>query len=219
MARPDPKGVSSPKKKPRTEVPTRKCIASGECGPKDQMIRFVVGPENEIVPDLAEKLPGRGIWVSASRQALEKAKDKGLFARAARGGVSVSPDLVDQVMDLLVSRCIAHIGLAKKAGAAVSGFEKVEAFVASNKALALLEASDGAEDGRKKLVRLSERLSEQSGRTIQVVGLLNSAELSLAFGRQRVIHAALSAAPVTKMVKRDFARLAGFRPMVPPSWE
>lgn len=211
------------KKKPRTgsrapASPERKCIVSGLSGPTDRMIRCVIGPDDDIVPDLSEKLPGRGIWISADRASVEKAVAKGLFARAARAKVKVTPDLADRLEDLLLARVIRQIGLVRKAGFALNGFEKVADCLEKGRTLVLLEASDGAADGRNRLVRRVKKTNEEKKQPVHVAGLLNSAELSLAFGHQHVIHAALKSAPVTKMTLRDLERLAGFRPMVPPSW-
>lgn len=220
---------SSARKKPRTKVrtstrkqdraaATRKCIATGLAGPKHRLIRFVVGPEGEITPDLGEKLPGRGLWVTSDRAALEKAASRGLFARAAKAKVSVPAGLVDSVQGLLEARVLDRIGHVRKAGLALSGFEKVVDCVEKGRALVLLEASDGAADGRERLLRQVKRRVEGHKQLIHVAGLLNSAELSLAFGQQHVIHAALKTAPVTNMAWRDLVRLSGFRPMVPSAW-
>ncbi|MBS4010155.1 MAG: DUF448 domain-containing protein, partial [Roseovarius sp.] len=104
--------------KDRSDGPERKCIATAEVQPKHGLIRFVIGPEGQIAPDLAEKIPGRGIWVAADRAALEKAANKGLFARAAKQTVQVPEGLVDQVEALLVRRVIDLISLARKGGRA-----------------------------------------------------------------------------------------------------
>lgn len=216
-------------RKPRTKVRTstrkqdraaaeRKCIATGASGPKHRLIRFVVGPDNEVTPDLGEKLPGRGLWVTSDRASLEKAASGGLFARAAKTRVSVPAGLVDSVQGLLEARVLDRIGHVRKAGLALNGFEKVADCVEKGRALVLLEASDGAADGRERLLRQVKRRVEGHKQLIHVAGLLNSAELSLAFGQQHVIHAALKTDPVTNMAWRDLVRLSGFRPMVPSAW-
>lgn len=206
------------RKKANEAKAERQCIASRETLPKAELIRFVVGPENDVVPDLAAKLPGRGLWVKADRQALDLAVSKNHFSRAAKTRVNVRADLTAQVEALLLRRVQDHIGLAQKAGAAFAGFDKVEAFVTNKAPLLLLEAADGATDGREKLLRLLKRHNEGQKTAIKLVGMLNSEELSLAFGRQRVIHAALTATPVSKMVLADLKRLSGFRKMVPEDW-
>ena len=137
--------------KDRSDGPERKCIATGEVQPKHGLIRFVIGPEGQIAPDLAEKLPGRGIWVAADRAALEKAANKGLFARAAKQPVQVPEGLVEQVEALLVRRVIDLISLARKGGRAVSGYEKVKDMLMREDARVLIQASDGSERGKSKL--------------------------------------------------------------------
>ncbi len=116
------------------DEPERRCIVTGEVQPKAGLIRFVVSPEGVVVPDLAGKLPGRGIWVTADRAAIEKAAAKGLFARAARTGVTVPESLADLVEAGLARRVVDLISLARKAGLAVAGFEKVKGWLADGKA-------------------------------------------------------------------------------------
>ena len=119
----------------------RRDIVTGEVMDEAVLIRFVAGPGGQVVPDLARKLPGRGIWVAANRASVETATKKGLFARAAKAKVSVSPDLPDQVESLLKARLLSGLGLARRGGALVSGFEKVAAAIEAGKAAWLIEAS------------------------------------------------------------------------------
>jgi uncharacterized protein len=181
----------------------RRCIATGETGPKSGLIRFVVGPERMIVPDLAEKLPGRGIWVSADRKALETAVRKRLFARAARSEVVVREDLPDLVESLLARRLVELLSLARKAGVAICGLDKVKESLEDGGAKLLLQASDGS--GREK-----SRLHPPEGQESRP-DCLNADELGLAFGRDRVIHAALKAGGITDQVAYEAARLTGLR--------
>lgn len=188
--------------KDRDDGPERKCIATGEVQPKHGLIRFVIGPEGQIAPDLAEKLPGRGIWVSADRAALDKAAQKRLFSRAAKQAVSVPDGLTDHVETLLASRVINLISLARKGGGATCGYEKVKSKLAGEEAQVLIQASDGSERGKSKLS------TPYRG---DFIGWLTAAELGKAFGRQTVIHAALDAGGLTKRVVEDAARLKGLR--------
>ncbi|MCH7833119.1 MAG: RNA-binding protein, partial [Proteobacteria bacterium] len=130
--------------------PLRKCIATGALRPKDEMLRFVVGPDGSLVPDLDGCLPGRGLWLSAERDMVNTACAKGLFSRAARHRVKVSADLADQLEGLMVRRCLDLLGLARRAGEAVAGFEKARAWLREGKGGVILQARDGATDGRKK---------------------------------------------------------------------
>lgn len=180
----------------------RKCIATGDVQPKEGLIRFVVGPEARIVPDLLEKLPGRGIWVAANRAALEAAVQKSLFARGAKQAVTVPDDLLEQIERQLAARVINLVALARKSGEAVCGFEKVKAMLANGKAKVLLQASDGSERGKTKL------WTPEGGRYFSV---LTASELGLAFGRQSVIHSALSAGGLATRVVEEASKLKGVR--------
>src|SRR5579859_871194 len=135
----------------------RRDIVSGEVMDEARLIRFVAGPDALVVPDLARKLPGRGLWVAADRASVETAARKNLFARAAKAKLAAPGDLADQVERLLRARLLAGLGLARKAGDLTLGYEKVLAAVTSGKAAWLVEASDGAEEGRRKLLAAARR--------------------------------------------------------------
>ncbi len=186
------------------EAPERRCLATGEVQPKAGLIRFVVGPEGEVVPDLLEKLPGRGMWVSANRAALETAVAKGLFARGAKRPVQVPEGLVAEIEAQLTRRLIELVSLARKAGRAVAGFEKVKDWLAKGEAKVLLQAHDGSERGKSKL------WTPEGGR---FVGLLSARELGLAFGRESVIHGALATGGLSNRVVETAAKLAAVRGM------
>jgi predicted RNA-binding protein YlxR (DUF448 family) len=188
--------------KDQSKGPERKCIATGEVQPKHGLIRFVVGPEGQVVPDLLEKLPGRGIWVSADKAALQKAATKGLFARAAKQPVKVPDDLVDMVEKLLAQRVINLLSLARKGGGAVAGYEKVKSALGRDEADVLIQACDGSERGKSKL-------STPYGGFF--IGWLTASELGQAFGRQTTIHVALGAGGLSQRVVEEAARLKGMR--------
>ena len=188
--------------KDRTDGPERKCIATGEVQPRHGLIRFVVGPDAQIVPDIAGKLPGRGIWVAADRAALQKAVAKGLFARAAKQAVHVPEDLVAEVERQLAQRVVNLISLARKGGQSVTGYEKVKDWLATERAQVLIQASDGSERGKSKL-------STPYGGSW--IGWLTADELGQAFGRQSTVHAALAAGGLCKRVVEEAARLKGLR--------
>ncbi|MEP2782495.1 MAG: RNA-binding protein [Pseudoruegeria sp.] len=185
------------------DEPERKCIASGEVTPKAGLIRFVVGPDNQIVPDINGKLPGRGIYVSADRDALELAAKKKLFSRAAKQQVTVPEGLPDLVAALLRDRVIGLMSLARKAGDAVTGFEKVKDWIVSGQGAVLIQASDGSERGKSKL-----RPPDGEG---TFIGFLTGSELGLAFGRENVIHGALAAGGLTTRVVEEAAKLKSVR--------
>ena len=185
------------------DAPERRCIASGASGDKAAMIRFVVGPGDMIVPDLLEKLPGRGIWVSAQRAAIDLAARKNLFSRAAKRSVKVPDDLSAQVVDGLQKRLIGLISLARKAGEAVAGLEKVKAALDSGQASMLIQASDGS-------AREKSRLRPPGGDETYFDGL-SADQLGLAFARDRVIHAALIGGGLGGRVRYESARLTGLQ--------
>ena len=188
--------------KDRLQGPERKCIATGEVRPVSEIIRFVVGPEAQIVPDILGKLPGRGIWVLADRTALDKAAAKNLFARAAKQQVTVSEGMTDLIETQLVRRVTNLISLARKSGDAISGYEKVKDWLSKEQASVLIQSSDGSERGKSKL-------STPYGGDF--IGWLTADELGQAFGRQTVIHAALRAGGLLQRVVEEAARLKGLR--------
>lgn len=184
------------------DEPERRCIATGEVQPRHGLIRFVIGPGDEVVPDLAGKLPGRGIWVTADRAALELAVKKRLFSRGAKKPVTAPDDLVDLVEAGLARRVVDGISLARKAGQAVAGYEKVKGWLDSGEGRILIQASDGSERGKSKL------RTPEGGRFI---GCLTAQELGLAFGRDHVIHGALATGGLGKRVVEDASKLSGLR--------
>ncbi len=184
------------------DAPERRCIVTGETGPKAGLVRFVLSPEGVVVPDLAGKLPGRGMYVTAGRAEIETAVRKGLFARAARAPATAPADLADQVEDALARRVIELVSLARKAGYAVAGFEKVKDWLAQGKARVLLQASDGSDRGKGKL------WTPEGGRWF---GCLTASELGLAFGRDYVIHGALASGGLGNRVVEEAAKLTGVR--------
>ncbi|GHG15758.1 RNA-binding protein [Paracoccus aerius] len=184
------------------DQPERRCIVTGEVQPKAGLIRFVAGPDGQVVPDLAEKLPGRGIWVSADRAAIQKAAAKGLFSRAAKAPVKAPEDLAEMVEAGVARRLVELLSLARKSGRAVAGFEKVKGWLAEGRAKVLLQASDGSDRGKGKL------WTPTGGRWF---GCLTASELGLSFGRDHVIHGALAAGGLTDKVILEAGRLTGLR--------
>jgi predicted RNA-binding protein YlxR (DUF448 family) len=187
----------------------RRCIATGEVKPAASLIRFVIGPEGDLVPDLRARLPGRGIWVSADRKALETAAKKNLFAKAAGQPVKVPADLPDRVEQLLTHRVGEILGLTRRAGLILNGFGKVEAALKDwrQKVIALIEASDGAEDGRRKLAQTA----RSADRDVDVVTGLLAKEMGLAMGHELVVHAALLEGGLSRSLLAEIARLQGVR--------
>jgi uncharacterized protein len=191
---------------PRTNrsATVRMCAVTRQVRPIDELIRFVVSPSGQVIPDLKRKLPGRGLWVSASHQALAEAVRRHQFGKGFKRDVHVAPTLASDTETLLVRSATEALAMAAKAGQVISGFSKVEGVLGQRQAkasiAALIHASDGATDGIRKLdaiVRQNAGINDDS-REIPVVTALTSEQLDLALGRSNVIHAALLAGPASK---------------------
>lgn len=162
--------------------PVRTCIVSGEALAPERMIRFVVGPDGEVVPDLARRLPGRGLWLKAGRAIVEQAMAKGLFARAARRAVKVPPDLADRIERLLLERALEDLSRARRAGRAVAGFVRVEQMMGHGRAGLLIVADEADGDGLAKLTKIGLPL-ERLG-TKEILGSV--------FGRDQAVYVAVA---------------------------
>ncbi len=167
------------------------------------MVRLVVAPDGTLTPDIEERLPGRGLWIASRRDIVERAVTKRLLARAAGAGITVPPDLADRIAALLARRCIELIGLARRAGQAVAGFEKVKAALERGEVALLLQAADGSPEQRAKM--------KPGSRAIPVVVLFSGAELAEIFGREVAVHVAVKPGGIAGRLARESARLAGFR--------
>lgn len=186
----------------------RRCIATGEVRPVEQLVRFVVGPEGDIVPDVEATLPGRGLWVTADTAILARAIAKNDFSKAAKASVKAAPDLPARVEKRLVGRMQSDLGLARRAGLLALGFDNVlRALDDKVPARLLIEALEGAADGRKKLAGSA----AARGLRVETIDCLTGAELSLALGRENVIHAAVKPGPLAERLILDSVRLRGFR--------
>jgi hypothetical protein len=191
---------------PRTDKSTtlRMCAVSREQRPVDELIRFVVSPQGEVIPDIKRKLPGRGLWISASRQTVAEAVRRHQFSRGFKRDVRVAESLAADTEVLLARSAIEALAIAAKAGQVIAGFAKVEAALGDRKdrgaIAALVHASDGASDGIRKLQALARQNAANHGESpdFPAVNALTSAELDLALGRSNVVHAALLAGPASK---------------------
>jgi len=189
----------------------RTCALTREIKPVDEMMRFVVGPADEVVPDVKRKLPGRGLWVTATRSAIEAAVKRNVFARGFRRNVKAGPDLATRTEELLERAALDALAMAGKAGAVVAGYAKVEAAIERGDVLALIHARDGAADGRRKLEAILHRSSEAGGREIAVIDAFSGEQLNLALNRPNVVHAALLAGPGSETFLARVTRLMRFR--------
>ncbi|MEM0899868.1 MAG: RNA-binding protein [Pseudomonadota bacterium] len=169
----------------------RTCIATGAKLEPSELIRFVADPDGQIVPDIAQKLPGRGCWVSCNRAALQTAIDKKAFARSLKEKVSTTDDLPDLVERLLADDALRSFSMARKAGQAVTGFSQVDPLVRNGKALFVLHALEAAVDGKRKLDQARKATVHLGGPEIEAFQLFTSDQLDVAFGGQNVIHATI----------------------------
>lgn len=188
----------------------RMCAVTRQVQPIEDLIRFVVAPDGNVIADLKRKLPGRGLWISAARGTLAEAVKRGLFGRGFKRQVRVSPALVSETEILLVRAAVEALAMAGKAGGVVTGFTKVEKALQSGEIAALIHASDGAPDGIRKLGAITRQNSPETGE-IPILTVFTSEELDLALGRSNVIHAALRAGPAAKTVLARCQGVVRFR--------
>jgi predicted RNA-binding protein YlxR (DUF448 family) len=192
----------------------RRDLVTHQVMDESRLIRFVAAPDGSVAPDLARKLPGRGLWVAADRVSIQAAVKKNLFSRAAKAPLKPAADLADTVETLLFRRCLDQLGLARREGVLISGFEKSMAAIRAGKAAWIVEAADGSADGRNKLLALAKHLP----RTPKICGIFTADDLSLALGLENAIHAVLLEGGRADRWTMEVERLAGFRSLLPPQW-
>jgi uncharacterized protein len=195
--------------------PRRTCIATREVRSPEELIRFVASPDGVVVPDLKNKLPGRGAWVSARREAVETAAKRRLFARSLKTKAEAPEGLADAIETALSIDMRQALALANKAGQVVTGFHKVESAIGSDTIVALVHAAEAAEDGRRKIAQALRRRLGESYTTVPVIESLSGEDLDLALGRSRVIHAALVAGAGSRGFLERWRRLCVFRGSIP----
>lgn len=193
----------------------RRCAVTRQEASVDRLLRFVADPDGAIVPDVLCRLPGRGVWVSATRPAVEEAAKKNVFARSLRRKVDVEHDLADRVDRRLSQQAMNLLSIANKCGEVLSGFAKVEAGIKSGAVFLLAHATHASEDGKRKLDRLLRACTSDEGK---IVELFASTELSLALGRSNVIHAGLIRGGASVKFLNEAARLARYRLLADPNF-
>ena len=191
----------------------RRDLVTHQAMDESRLIRFVAGPDGMVAPDLGRKLPGRGMWVEASRASVDAAVKKNLFSRSAKAPLKPTADLSDTVETLLFRRCLDQLGLARREGVLISGFEKSAVAIRSGKAAWLIEAADGSSDGRGKLAALARH------QTTKVCGAFSADDLSLALGLENAIHGVLLRGGRADRWTIEVERLAGFRSLRPVAWD
>ena len=189
----------------------RTCALTHEIRPISDLVRFVVGPAGEAVPDVKRKLPGRGIWVTATRAAISDATERNVFARGFRREVHVPRDLATQTEGLLERAALDALAIAGKAGAIISGFSKIETALGRDDILALIHAADAADNGKRKLAAALQRYTGAKPGEITVIDTFTGVQLDLALSRPNVVHAALLAGPGSETFLARVVRLTRFR--------
>lgn len=196
---------------PRRNEPTsRRCIVTQAARPASELLRFVLDPDGHVVPDLRHRLPGRGVWVTATAASIETAERKRLFGRAFKEAVTVEPGLADRIAAQLRAAALSALSLSRKAGELVLGFAKVEAAIASSPVVAVIEAADAGKDGLEKIERAVTRRGLDRP-AIRIVRTFTTEEMGLALGRAHVIHAALLAGRASTNVLDQIDALARFQ--------
>lgn len=190
-------------KKNKGDTPERRCIVTGEVRPIDELIRCVAGPDGVVVPDVDAKLPGRGLWLSASLDVVNTAVAKNAFSRAARAKVTPMEGLADRIEELLVQRCMSLIGMMRRTGGVIFGFEKTRGWLKNGKCCVVLAARDGAADGRAKIKALA--------RDLPLIELFDAEELGKAIGRDHLVHMGFAPGQLAKRFQVEALRLQGFR--------
>lgn len=191
------------------KAPERTCVATRAVRPADELIRFVRSPDGQVVPDLKRELPGRGVWVTASADAVRLAVKRKAFSRGFKEAATIDPAIDARVDELIERSTLAMLGFANKAGRVICGFAKVESALRTEDVIALVEASDAGDDGVRKLGKAAARAGGSPA--ARVVRLFRSEQLDLALGRSNVVHAALLAGPVSAAFLARCDALARYR--------
>lgn len=203
---------SGPRRAPGQE---RMCIATRAVKPVGDMVRFVIGPDGSVVPDLKRRLPGRGVWVTASRAAVAEAVKRRAFGRGFKADVRVAPDLADALERLLERSVLDALGIARKAGRVAIGSAAVERALAAEPIVALLHAADAGQEGTRKIAATARSRRGENAAGLTVVDVFTGAQLDLALGRPNVVHAALLAGPASDGFLARYRNLERYRTVGP----
>jgi predicted RNA-binding protein YlxR (DUF448 family) len=203
---------AGPRRAPGSE---RLCVVTREVKPVNDMIRFVIGPDRNVMPDLRRRLPGRGVWVTATRAAVAEAVKRRAFARGFKAEVRVAPDLPDEVERLLERSALDALSIVHKSGRAAFGFAQVERALANEPVIALLHAADAGRDGVRKLAAVARSRLGENADGLPVVDRFTAPQLDLAFGRPDVVHAALLAGSASDGFLARYRNLERFRAIGP----
>ena len=191
----------------------RMCIVTRQVLPPAQMIRFVAGPDLEVVPDLKNTLPGRGVWVSARKSMVRQAVEKKAFARGLKCAAKTSTDLPELVDQLMTRSALGALGFARKAGQCITGAGKVDGAIRTGQALAVFHATDGSADGYRKLLQAAHAAGQSGKGEIKIWQVFSSHEMNLALGASNVIHASLTRGGAAENCIQRVKRMAQYREM------
>ncbi|WP_273759856.1 RNA-binding protein [Bartonella sp. ML70XJBT.G] len=189
----------------------RTCIVTRKGASAKMLIRFVIGPNNQIVPDLKANLPGRGVWISAHHSTIEAAIKQKAFHRSFKTDVEVAENLAHIVDTLLLKSALASLSLARKAGAVVMGATKVDAAIRSGQVILVLHAKETTEDGKRKIAQAIHTIQKQTNRNIKTISLFTSDEMRVAFGDNPVMHAALLDTKAAEGFLKTIHKLLAYR--------
>ena len=180
----------------------RTCLLTGTPLPKEKLIRFVIGPDGALCPDIAEKLGGRGVWLTANADVVAKALTSKIWHRGFKKTPTIAPNFVENLEHLLKDRCLHLLGLANRAGCVVFGFEKIKDATTGGDLFALVQATDGSAAEEERLQSLAKNLP--------VVKALSAAELGQILGRETCVHLALKQSKLSQTVWDELCRLNDF---------
>jgi len=197
----------------------RRCLASGDTRDPIDMVRYVLSPDGVVMPDIAGKLPGRGVWVSSDRKSLEKTIALKSFGRGFKTKSKVDGDLVTLTENLLARRVLGLITMARKAGVIAMGFDQVQSMAREAAIAFRIEAKDGSKDGRSKIRTLSKAMNrEQDLADPIVIGCFTAQDIGKALARDSIVHAAIKPSKLAKTLAIEVKRLSGFRDLIPKQW-
>ena len=200
--------------RPADSVPLRMCAVTRERVRQLALVRYALSPEGEVVPDVAGKLPGRGVWVLAQRDVVQQAIETGAFSRGFKQQAKADAELIDLTERLLLQRCQNQLSLARKAGALVTGYDQVRAEIQKRTPGWLIQASNGSKDGRNKVYLLAKSLYKR----VSIAGALSEEELGKSVGRGGFVHGFLQKGPFAKRWGSEYKRLTGFRIAPEETW-
>lgn len=191
----------------------RRCALSKEVKSNHELIRFVANGDGEIFPDVSARAPGRGVWLSSDLQTLQEAIKTNAFSRSLKHAVKASDGLVENTIEQLKQKCLSMIGMAKRSGQIVLGFDNVCEHLRNKPAAFIIEAAESADDGRQKIFSLSKKWN-----SVQIIGCFSIDDLGSALGRDNVIHALIPKGDFAKAWAKEINRLAGFKTLAPSAW-